>query len=300
MGVDVLEAGFTSSRDDDDFRTLAEIASMARAELPHVCIAALARPSRRELDVAYNAVRSAPCHRVHTFLAASDAHLADVFGITRVEAVEVVANVVSHASALCAGSTVTNAAMVQFTPYDATRADPSFVADMLRAAVESGAQVLNIADSAGHALPSEFGALVAELMHAVGVDERVVWSAHCHNDLGLATANTLAAVHAGARQVETTLLGVGDRAGNAPLEEVVSAMRARPERFACAPTGAMTVEQLEAACDLLMARSSDITVAAHKAIIGRDVRAKVHAQAIREHAEHAHANNRQASWPARA
>lgn len=259
MGVDVCEAGFPATRGDEEFGHLVEISAMARAEYPGMAVCALSRPSPRELDVAYEAVSAAPRHRLHTFLAASDDHLEDVLGMSRVQAVEAAASAVVHAAALCAGSTDAERADVEFTPYDATRADPAFVSDMLRAAAESGARVLSVPDSAGRALPEEFGALVAELMFRVGggaggpdatpgAGDGLLWSVHCHNDLGLATANSLAAVHAGARQVEATLLGVGERAGNAALEEIVAALRARPERFECAPADSLTEEQLAAAC----------------------------------------------------
>lgn len=186
-------------------------------------IAGLARANQEDISRAYEAVKVAPRHRIHTFLATSDIHLKHKLRIDREECVDQVIKAVSYARALCDD--------IEFSPEDAGRSDPDFLVQVLGEAIKAGATTLNIPDTVGYTTPDEFGRLIEYLIkHTPGADQ-VVWSVHCHNDLGLATANTLAGIKAGARQAEVTLNGIGERAGNTALEEVVMALTTRSQNF---------------------------------------------------------------------
>ena len=186
-------------------------------------IAGLARANEADIRRAYDAVCAAPRHRIHTFLATSDIHLKHKLRIDREECVDQVIKAVTFARSLCDD--------VEFSPEDAGRSDPDFLVQVLGQAIAAGATTLNIPDTVGYTTPEEFGWLIGYLRAHTPGAERVVWSVHCHNDLGLATANTLAGVKAGARQVEVTINGIGERAGNTALEEVVMALTTRPQTF---------------------------------------------------------------------
>ncbi|PYY07598.1 MAG: 2-isopropylmalate synthase, partial [Acidobacteria bacterium] len=209
LGVDVIEAGFPISS-DGDFQSVQRVAREVRLPI----IAALAR---------WQALKPAARPRIHTFLATSDLHLQHKLKISRRECLEQARDAVRLAKSFCQD--------VQFSPEDATRSDPDFLCEVLQAVVEAGATTLNIPDTVGYTVPSEFAELIQTIRHRVRGIEQVTISAHCHDDLGLAVANSLAAVSAGARQVECTVNGIGERAGNASLEEFVMAMRVRPDRY---------------------------------------------------------------------
>lgn len=228
LGVDICEAGFPIAS-PGDFEAVQRIATEVgpltegRATGQPMVIAGLARANREDIARAYEAVKPAPRHRVHTFLATSDIHLTHKLKISREECVQRVREAVAFARSLCDD--------VEFSPEDAGRSDPDFLCMVLGEAIAAGARTLNIPDTVGYTTPEEFGHLIAYLRQHTPGAERAIFSVHCHNDLGLATANTLAAVRAGARQVEVTINGIGERAGNTSLEEVVMAIHTRPQLF---------------------------------------------------------------------
>lgn len=228
LGVDICEAGFpiASPGDFEAVRRIAEevgpLTEGRKTGQPMV-IAGLARAAREDIQRAYDAVKVAPRHRIHTFLATSDIHLQHKLKIDREECIEQVIEAVTFAKTLCDD--------IEFSPEDAGRSDPDFLVQVLGEAIKAGATTLNIPDTVGYTTPEEFGGLIAYLRAKTPGADSVVWSVHCHNDLGLATANTLTAVQNGARQVEVTINGIGERAGNTSLEEVVMAIETRPTQF---------------------------------------------------------------------
>jgi 2-isopropylmalate synthase len=228
LGVDVCEAGFpiASPGDFEAVRRIAEevgpLTDGRKSGQPMV-IQGLARANEQDIQRAYDAIKGAPRHRIHTFLATSDIHLKYKLKIDREECVDQVIKAVTFAKSLCDD--------VEFSPEDAGRSDPEFLTVVLAEAIKAGATTLNIPDTVGYTTPDEFGWLMKYLIEHTEGAEKVIWSTHCHNDLGLATANTLAGVTNGARQVEVTLNGIGERAGNTSLEEVVMAVHTRPQSF---------------------------------------------------------------------
>ena len=228
LGVDICEAGFpiASPGDFEAVRRIAEEVGPlieGRKSGEPMVITGLARANHNDIQSAFDAVKVAPRHRIHTFLATSDIHLKHKLKIDREECIDQVIEAVSFASSLCDD--------VEFSPEDAGRSDPDFLVQVLEQAIKSGATTLNIPDTVGYTTPEEFGWLMSYLIEKTEGADKVIWSTHCHNDLGLATANTLAGVHAGARQVEVTINGIGERAGNTSLEEVVMAVATRPNKF---------------------------------------------------------------------
>ncbi|HEY3620330.1 MAG TPA: 2-isopropylmalate synthase, partial [Candidatus Sulfotelmatobacter sp.] len=254
LGVDVIEAGFPIAS-DGDFESVRAIALVVRRPI----IAGLARACRPDIERAWEALQEAARPRIHVFLATSDIHLKYKLRITRDQCVEQAREAIRFAKSLCED--------VEFSPEDATRTDPEFLCRVLEAVVEAGATTLNIPDTVGYTVPAEFGELITTIRKRVKGIEKVIISAHCHNDLGMAVANALAAVSAGARQVECTINGIGERAGNASLEEIVMAMRVRPDRFAY-ETG-IVGEQIFAASQML-SEITGVPVQPNKAIIGRN------------------------------
>jgi 2-isopropylmalate synthase len=228
LGVDVCEAGFpiASPGDFEAVRRIAEevgpLTEGRKSGQPMV-IAGLARANEQDIDRAYEAVKVAPRHRIHTFLATSDIHLKHKLKIDREECIDRVIKSVSYAKSKCDD--------VEFSPEDAGRSDPEFLTVVLGEAIKAGATTLNIPDTVGYTTPEEFGWLMKYLVENTPGAEKVIWSTHCHDDLGLATANTLAGVQNGARQVEVTINGIGERAGNTSLEEIVMAVHTRPQNF---------------------------------------------------------------------
>ena len=228
LGVDICEAGFpiASPGDFDAVRRIAEevgpLTDGRKSGQPMV-IAGLARANKQDIQRAYDAVKVAPRHRIHTFLATSDIHLQHKLKIDRETCIEQTIEAVTFARSLCDD--------VEFSPEDAGRSDPDFLVQVLTEAIKAGATTLNIPDTVGYVTPEEYGRLITYLIAKTPGADKVVWSTHCHNDLGLATANTLAGVKAGARQVEVTINGIGERAGNTSLEEVAMAISTRPNFF---------------------------------------------------------------------
>jgi 2-isopropylmalate synthase len=214
LGVDIIEAGFPISS-DGDFEAVRAIAGAVRRPI----IAGLARAIPADIDRAWAALSQAARPRIHVFLATSDIHLEHKLRISRAECLAQVSTAVAHARAYCDD--------VEFSAEDATRSNLDFLCDIAEAAVNAGATTINLPDTVGYALPTD----IENMFTAVGkrIGDRAVLSAHCHNDLGLAVANSLAAVQAGARQVECTINGIGERAGNASLEEFVMALEVRAD-----------------------------------------------------------------------
>jgi 2-isopropylmalate synthase len=254
LGVDVIEAGFPIAS-EGDFEAVKAIAAVVRRPI----IAALARACRPDIERAWEALKEAARPRIHVFLATSDIHLQYKLRMTRDECVAHARDSVRLAKSLCDD--------VEFSPEDATRTDPEFLCRVLQAVVEAGATTLNIPDTVGYTMPSEFAELITTIRQRVQGIEKVTISAHCHNDLGLGVANALAAIAAGARQVECTINGIGERAGNAALEEIVMAMRVRPDRYPY-ETGVVS-EHLFSASQVL-SEITGVPVQPNKAVTGRN------------------------------
>jgi 2-isopropylmalate synthase len=256
MGVDVIEAGFPIAS-PGDFEAVRRVAMEVGAGDGAPIIAGLARAARPDIERAWEAVKHARKPRIHTFLATSDIHLQHKLRISREECLSRVAEMVAYAASLCPD--------VEFSPEDAGRSDPEFLYQVLDVAIKAGAGTLNIPDTVGYTTPAEFGALIAGIREHVPGAKDVIISAHCHNDLGLATANTLAAVQNGARQVEVTVNGIGERAGNTSMEEVVMALHTRPTVFGVG-TGIDTTQI--ARISRLVSAYTGIPVQPNKAIVG--------------------------------
>jgi 2-isopropylmalate synthase len=263
LGVDVIEAGFPAASPDDMAAVQAiaaeigqePVAGRPQAEPPIVC--GLARCTRSDIEAAWQGVKGARRPRIHTFLAASDIHLQHKLRISRAEMKARAVEMVGYARSLCAD--------VEFSPEDAGRSDPEFLYELLGEVIKAGATTLNIPDTVGYTLPDEFGALIAGILRHTPGAQDVVISVHCHDDLGLAVANSLAGLRAGARQAEVTINGIGERAGNASLEELVMILRTRGEKL-----GLQTGIDATQLCRLsrLVSRSTSYPVPPNKAIVG--------------------------------
>jgi 2-isopropylmalate synthase len=254
LGVDVIEAGFPIAS-DGDFEAVQAIA----AAIHRPRIAALARAHTPDIERAWQSLKGAARPRIHVFLATSDIHLKYKLRISRERCIEQARQSVKLAKSFCDD--------VEFSPEDATRTDPDFLCEVVQAVVDAGATTVNIPDTVGYTIPTEYAQTINMLRERVRGIENVVISVHCHNDLGLAVANTLAAIEAGARQVECTMNGIGERAGNASLEEIVMALRVRADRYPHT-TGVVT-EQLYPASQTL-SEITEVPVQPNKAIIGRN------------------------------
>jgi len=267
LGVDIIEAGFPAASPDDlegvkqiaqevgnpSYGTLAEAFPSARVPI----IAGLARANKNDIEKCWEAVKHAKHPRIHTFLATSDIHLKYKLKMSREEVVERVREMVSYAKSFCDD--------IEFSPEDAGRSDPEYLLEVLEVAIQAGATTLNIPDTVGYTTPQEFGALIKGLIENTPGADKVIWSVHCHDDLGLATANTLAGVTNGARQVEVTINGIGERAGNTSLEEVVMAMHTRPALFGL-QHGIETTQIARAS--RMVSNFTGIPVQPNKAIVG--------------------------------
>src|SRR6266481_6343819 len=265
LGVDIIEAGFPIAS-DEEFRAVRRIA----AEVHRPVIAGLSRANLADIERAWSALEGAKRPRIHTFLAISDLHLQCKLKMTREQALDQVHEAVSFARTLCND--------VEFSPEDATRSDVDFLCQVLTAAVAAGATVLNIPDTVGYAIPDEFAALIRTIRERVPGIEKVIISVHCHNDLGMAVANTLAALGAGARQVECTINGIGERAGNASLEEIVMLLSVRQAQLPY-QTAVQTREIYPTSC--MLAEAVGFGPQPNKAIVGRN--AFAHEAGIHQH-----------------
>jgi 2-isopropylmalate synthase len=254
LGVDIIEAGFpiASEADAEAVRT---IATHVRGPV----VAALARCNRADIDRAAWALEPAARRRIHVFIATSDLHLDRKLRMSRSHCLKVAMDAVRFAR------TFTDD--VQFSAEDATRSDPEFLWHVVEAVIQCGAKTINLPDTVGYSTPDEMQAFSAGLISRVPSSDQVTWSAHCHDDLGLAVANTLGALTGGARQVECTVNGIGERAGNASLEEVVMALRIRADRLPY--SNGIDTRQIFAASQLLSALTGE-PVQANKAVVGRN------------------------------
>jgi 2-isopropylmalate synthase len=218
LGVDIIEAGFAIASEGDS-ASIRAIASEVRGSR----IASLARCKREDIEAAARAVEPAPSNRIHVFLASSDLHLEAKLKITRAQALEQVG-----VSVRLARSYVDD---VEFSTEDGTRSDIDFLIQMVNVAVQAGATTINIPDTVGYTTPAEYKALFERVRKEVPGSENIIFSTHCHDDLGMAVANSLAGIEGGARQVECTINGIGERAGNAALEEIAAALTTRRDRY---------------------------------------------------------------------
>ena len=256
LGVDIIEAGFpaASPGDWDAVRAIAED-SKDWPVAPVIC--GLARATRKDIEASATALAIVPHRRIHTFLATSDVHLKYKLQMSREQVLRRVSEMVAYAASFVGD--------IEFSPEDASRSDVGFLHDVLRAAIDAGATTLNIPDTVGYATPDEYFALISGIKTEVVRNLPITISTHCHDDLGLAVANSLAGVSAGARQVECTINGLGERAGNAALEEVVMALRTRRARYR-ADTRLRTEEIGRAS--RLVSRCTGVRVPPNKAIVG--------------------------------
>jgi 2-isopropylmalate synthase len=283
LGVDVIEAGFPSAS-PDDFEAVSSIARIVgrevttgrpQAEPPVIC--GLARATEKDIQTAFDAVKDAQHPRIHTFLATSPIHREHKLRMTKEEVVERARKMVTFARSLCED--------VEFSPEDAARTEPEFLYEVLKVAIDAGATTLNIPDTVGYGVPEEFGKLISGIIANVPGVENVVVSVHCHNDLGLATANTLAGIRAGARQAEVTVNGIGERAGNTSLEEVVMTLRTRQALYGM-DTGIDTTQLVRTS--KLVSLRTGMLVQPNKAVVGANAfahEAGIHQDGMLKHQE---------------
>jgi len=252
LQVDVIEAGFPASS-EGDFRAVREIArSMKRCE-----VAGLARAVASEIDVTWDAIKDAANPRLKTLISTSDIHLSYQLRKTREEVLEMAIRAVRRARRYTSN--------VEFSAMDATRSDREFLATVIEAVIDAGAATVNIPDTVGYAVPSEYGDLIRYLRERVRNSERAVFSVHCHNDLGLAVANSLTGLLNGARQVECTINGIGERAGNAALEEIVMALTFRKDLF---NLDTRVIPEMLYPTSRLLASITGVTVHPNKPVVG--------------------------------
>lgn len=265
LGVDVIEAGFAVSS-PEDFESVKQISAV----LQKTTVASLARAVKSDIDTAYDAVKEAKKPRIHVFLASSDIHLEHKLHMTREEMLHQTGEMVRYAKSLVKD--------VEFSAEDASRTDWEFLAKVYETAIANGANVINVPDTVGYVTPHEMFDLITYLKANVKDIENAVISVHCHDDLGMAVANSLAAVRAGADQVECTVNGIGERAGNASMEEIVMALRTRKSYY-CAQTGVHTTK-IYKTCRKLSAITG-VPIGPTKAIVGAN--AFAHEAGIHQH-----------------
>jgi 2-isopropylmalate synthase len=267
LGVDIIEAGFAMAS-EGDFAAIATITQAIHAPR----IASLARAKKEDIEMAARALQFADRARIHVFLASSDLHLEYKLKISRAEALELTGESVRLARSLVDD--------VEFSPEDATRSDRDFLVEMVRIAIEAGATTINMPDTVGYTTPDEYGQMFREVRERVpSIDAQgIILSSHCHDDLGLAVANSLAAVAAGARQVECTITGIGERAGNAALEEIAAALYVRGDRYGV--TSGLNLKQLYPTAQVL-GQLITFRPSPNKAIVGDN--AFAHESGIHQH-----------------
>ncbi|HPZ44129.1 MAG TPA: 2-isopropylmalate synthase [Bacillota bacterium] len=254
LGVDIIEAGFPISSPGD----FEGVRAVAR-EVKGVTVAGLARANFRDIDRAWEALRQAEQPRIHTFIATSDIHLKYKLRLSREQVLEAAVAAVKHARSYTED--------VEFSAEDASRTDPEFLIQVMSAAIKAGARVINIPDTVGYAVPGEWGGFIKNICERLAEIDRVIVSVHCHNDLGLAVANSLVAVTNGARQVEGAINGIGERAGNAALEEVIMALHTRKDQYGLY-TGVRTEEIYRTS--RLVSTLTGLKVQANKAVVGNN------------------------------
>ena len=252
LGVDIIEAGFPIASKGD----LQAVKTVAR-EVRGARIAALARAKQEDVDAALEALEPAAHPRLHVFFATSDLHLRAKLNVTREQAIEAIGAMIRRGRQ--------RVGEVEFSAEDASRSDLDYLCQVCKVAVEAGATILNLPDTVGYAVPEEYAAMFRRVREYLGDPQGVTFSAHCHNDLGMAVANSLAAVRAGARQIECTINGIGERAGNASLEEVVVALAVRQASF-----GLKTNVRLEElfTSSRMLSEITGVQVPPNKAVVG--------------------------------
>ena len=265
LGVDVIEAGFAIAS-TGDFNSVQAIAREVRGS--RIC--SLARCKRADIEAAAKAVAPAEKNRIHVFLASSDLHLEAKLKITRAQALEQAAE---HVKLAC-----TYSDDVEFSAEDATRSDTDFLVQIVTVAIQAGAKTINLPDTVGYSTPAEYQALFETMRKRVPAADSVIFSTHCHDDLGMGTANALAGVLGGARQVEVTVTGIGERAGNAALEEVAAAMAVRKDAFPY--TNNIKMTELYPTSKLL-GEIISFSPAPNKAVVGKN--AFAHESGIHQH-----------------
>jgi 2-isopropylmalate synthase len=258
LQVDVIEAGFPISS-DDDFEATREVAKQVGTLEGAPAICGLSRVGLADIDRCWEAVRYARRPRIHTFVATSDIHLKYKLRKSRAEVLKAAVEAVRHARGYCAD--------VEFSPEDASRSDFGYMCEVLSAVIDAGAGTVNIPDTVGYAVPQEWGERIGQIRERVQGIDRVVLSVHCHNDLGQAVANSLTALLYGARQIECTINGIGERAGNAALEEIVMALRTRKDFFGV-ETAVRTEEIFRTS--RLLAHITGVHVQPNKAVVGEN------------------------------
>jgi len=265
LGVDVIEAGFAISSPGDfqSVKTVAETVKNAR-------VASLARALKKDIDSAYEAVKGAVSPRIHTFLATSPIHMEYKLRMKPEDVLAQAVEMVKYAKSYCAD--------VEFSAEDASRSEPEFLFRVFEAVIAAGATCINVPDTVGYSMPEEFGALIKSIKENVKGIEKVDLSVHCHNDLGLAVANSLAAIRAGATQAECTINGIGERAGNAALEEIVMAVATRQDFFGY--TTNINTKQIYNSSRLISAITG-VPVQPNKAVVGKN--AFAHEAGIHQH-----------------
>jgi 2-isopropylmalate synthase len=258
LNVDVIEAGFPISS-DEDFEATREVARQVGTLEGAPIICGLSRVGLADIDRCWEAVKHARRPRIHTFVATSDIHLKYKLRKSRAEILNAAVEAVRHARAYCED--------VEFSPEDASRSDFDYMCDVLSAVIEAGARTINIPDTVGYAIPKEWTERIARIREKVHGVEKAVVSVHCHNDLGQAVANSLAALAVGARQIECAMNGIGERAGNASLEEIVMALRTRKDFFGV-ETSVKTEELFKTS--RLLSHITGVHVQPNKAIVGEN------------------------------
>ena len=265
LGVDVIEAGFPIAS-DGDFEGVKTIAKKIKGPV----ITALARATKKDIDRAWEAIQYSEKPRIHTFIATSDLHMEFKLKMSREEVLTKAVEMVQYAKSLCPS--------VEFSPEDGTRTDKAFLYKILEEVIDAGADVVNIPDTVGYTTPLEYGALIKGIKKNVPNIHKAIISVHCHNDLGLAVANSLAAIESGAIQIECAMNGLGERAGNASLEELVMALRTRADYFKC-ETNVVSEEITRTSS--LVSHMTGVQIQPNKAIVG--VNAFAHESGIHQH-----------------
>jgi len=264
LGVDVIEAGFPISS-PGDFESCRRIAR----EIRSTTVTALARAVREDIDAVWAAIKEAETPQIHIVLSVSDVHIERKLGLTRKEVLKRGVEAVSYARSLCD--------QVEYSPEDAGRSDIDYLIETVETMIAAGATVINIPDTTGYCLPHEFGDLVRRVITEARGTEKALFSVHCHNDLGLAVANTLAAIEAGARRVECTINGIGERAGNTSLEEIVMLLKVRQSKLGL-ECGVETTEITRTS--RLVSELTGTPVQPNKAVVGAN--AFAHASGIHQ------------------
>lgn len=264
MGVDIIEAGFATVS-KGDFQCIQEVCK----NIKNATVCCLARAKSNDIEIASLALKWAKKPRIHTFFPTSDLHLNYQLRLTQTAALDVIKNSVQQARNYCDD--------VQWSAMDSTRSNIDFLARAVEVAISAGASTINLADTVGYTTPTEYSDLIHTLKEKVLTMDKIILSAHCHNDLGLAVANTLAAITAGARQVECTINGIGERAGNSAMEEIIMAIKTRQDQF---PFRIDVDPRYFATISKLVSKASGFAIQKNKAIVGAN--AFAHASGIHQ------------------